>query len=661
MRQWNRSRAGFVFVGIRACACVCAVILGAGPAAGSGTFHGHARLERIKDDPSKGFVELYEYKAFLSPLGFGTGFSYHIGDPGTAIHPGHGCITFRNVPAGTYTLMTSWGEIFPRGRILTGIVIRDGQTTEQDVLQPIDYSGYYTESQWDNVGANPVFQTFIATSTGINRVSFRKADANATGHVLFSIHRDNGGAVETWPQVGPTRSTQRGGGGDHWASWQGGEVPTTPGERYAVRLEATNAVNIQPYWCDDSFYPQGTGYRGSQAGPAHHDYYMAVFSDSTETLATILPRSGEIPLTDWWEKWAQSYTAQSTSFAGCTLMGSVGGSGGWDFPVKVSVHHGGPDGPQIGPTKTMPSGFRPFIGVLGASFAPGEIPTVVGQRYWIVYEHAQGTGFNACRMAEGDAYSGGTGYYTDLSGAWRTLPYDLLISVFEYAPSVVPTPTPGPGDGNRLLNPGFEESSGQAHPRWINEGGYWTNNNFPKPTAAREGAQWAGFSSGSGQTVQSGIYQQVEVEPGRRYRLSAWTHLGGAAGSATAGLYWADGDILRGAPARRIGEAQWTHPGSSVGWSQLAGDVQATQTTMTFLLRADIDGWGAGVNWDECFLGEADTETSYAGAWSSLFQFARDWQETEYAGPADWTGDGTVRVDDLLRLVDVWHETDYGQ
>ncbi len=420
-----KARMAIVFlVGLILCApCV---------ASASGDFHGHARFEKIKGDPSKGYVELYEYKAFLSPNGSGTGYSYHVGDPGTAIHPGHGCITFSDIPAGTYSLLTCFPEFFPRGKVVSGVVITDGMQTNQDADEPIDYSGYYTKSEWDPSGSNPIYQTFTATGSSIVRASFAKADSTGGGEIEFSIHKDAGGAVETWPQVGPTRSCGRGGyGADHWVGWQAGEVPTLPGQTYAVRLFATNGIHIQPYWSDDSFYPLGTGFRGGQAGPAGHDYYVAVFSDSDDTRATLIVRSAGIgPLEGWYERWAQAYTAHGTSLAGAALFGSRGGSGGWDFSVRVKVREGTPDGPQVGPTKTMPCAFAPFFGLAGVSYSRGEVPTTAGRTYWIVYEAADGGGFSASRMNEGELYAGGTAAH--YNGSWSIQAFDLCMNIYEW-------------------------------------------------------------------------------------------------------------------------------------------------------------------------------------------------------------------------------------
>lgn len=573
-----------------------------------GSLHGHGRTERIKGDPTKGYLEHYEYKAFLSPTGTGTGFSYHMGDPGTAQHGGQGCITLTGIPAGNYTLLTSWGEFFPRGKVAPGAVINNGQQTTHNADQPIDYSGYYTQLDWDPSGANPIFQTFVATGTSITRASFAKADNTSGGSINFSIHQSNGGNVETWPQVGPARSRSRGGyGGDHWVSWDAGEVATTPGQTYAIRLFASNGVNIQPYWSDDSFYTGGRGYRGNQASPANHDYYIIVYSDNDGTIHTMTNRSHGYNnlFAEYHQKFAQSYTARGTSFAGSTLMATLGGASGWNFTVQVSLHSGTPGGPQVGPTKTMPCAFAPFAGVAGAAFALGEAPTTIGQTYWIVYERPGGLGFNAYTMNEGDTYSGGTGAYYD-NPTWTTLGQDMLINIFEYASTGAPTstptitPTPAPG-ANILQNFGFEQSIGQNHTAfWINPGAYGTNGAFPSPGGAQEGSQWADKSYGGGAFQQFELYQTVTVTPGSLYRLATYCNLGGTNGTAVGKLMWKNGSYTGDLSGTLLDSETWTSPAGFIPWTEMSGLVTPTGTQLTIILRTEITGFGGGANWDNC-------------------------------------------------------------
>ena len=52
---------------------LCAVLAGFSQlsvsASANGTVTGHSRFEKVQGNPGLGYVELYEYKAFLSPVG----------------------------------------------------------------------------------------------------------------------------------------------------------------------------------------------------------------------------------------------------------------------------------------------------------------------------------------------------------------------------------------------------------------------------------------------------------------------------------------------------------------------------------------------------------------------------------------------------------------
>lgn len=410
---------------------------------GAGTFHGFSQFEKVKGRPDLGYAQLYEYKAFLSPEGDGTGYSYHCGDPGTCPQPYTGCMYFPGVPAGRYALLSCFPEFLPRGVVVSNIVVLDSQTTQRNANQPMDYSGYLTKDQWDPVGANPIFQTFLAQGTSVSRIAFAKADDNRLGSIRISVHRDNGGTLENWPQVGPERVVSRQGyGADHWASWDAGQVPLVAGTMYAVRLFANDGPNVQPYWCDDSLYPQGRGYRATNASPAGHDYYIAVFTDSDGTIATMQTRDydgGNLAGSS--QRWAQSYTARGPYLAGVAAKATLGGVDGWNFPLKITIRPSTPSSGPVGPAKIMPNAFAPYIGVSGVAYNPGEVPTTVGQTYWIVYERPNGASFNMSRQRDGDTYAGGTAAAQATTGQWVNMPYDLYMHIYEYAPGTTPLPT----------------------------------------------------------------------------------------------------------------------------------------------------------------------------------------------------------------------------
>jgi len=168
-------------------------------------------------------------------------------------------------------------------------------------------------------------------------------------------------------------------------------------------------------------------------------------------------------------------------------------------------------------------------------------------------------------------------------------------------PAFTPTPTSTPITGvNLLTNPGFELSGGTSHPGWIHS--FWnTNGFFPDPGAAHEGSQWASYSYGGGGTQSAEIYQTVSVTPGRTYRLTAYAGVGGI---ESAGIWvylqWWNGTYGGGGGANTLDSVTWTWPDEQSPWLELSGTAVPTSGTLTFVVRADAQGWGAGVNLDDC-------------------------------------------------------------
>ena len=78
----------------------------------------------------------------------------------------------------------------------------------------------------------------------------------------------------------------------------------------------------------------------------------------------------------------------------------------------------------------MPCAYAPFAGVAGVCYSRGEVPTTVGQTYWVVYEREGGGGFNVYRMNEGNVYGDGTAAY--YAGGWHGQSFDLWMNLYEY-------------------------------------------------------------------------------------------------------------------------------------------------------------------------------------------------------------------------------------
>lgn len=224
---------------------------------------------------------------------------------------------------------------------------------------------------------------------------------------------------------------------------------------------------------------------------------------------------------------------------------------------------------------------------------------------------------------------------TDLTGGPTPTPPQAATATPTNTPPAAFTPTPTipapatntpaatstPFTGSNMLdNPGFEQSNGASHPFWTNNTLFGTNGTFPHPGTAQEGVKWASVSYGQGGTDAHELYQSVSVIPGHTYRLSVRAMLGGIDGTTTASLRWADGSYTGGGGSV-IASHVWTHPQVPTAWIELTNTVTPASNTMAFILRAEFQGWGSGVNFDNCVLfdlaGPSATKTPTLAATST--------------------------------------------
>ena len=75
----------------------------------------------------------------------------------------------------------------------------------------------------------------------------------------------------------------------------------------------------------------------------------------------------------------------------------------------VVVRKGGPDGEQVGSTRTLESGHSMSWGI--ARWLPGDVPLEVGETYYIGLKGQSGRAFTTYVHSTGDIYSGGCAYY----------------------------------------------------------------------------------------------------------------------------------------------------------------------------------------------------------------------------------------------------------
>lgn len=327
-----------------------------------------------------------------------------------------------------------------------------GANTVEHMAPNTDYHMAFGQKM-DVWGGNPWdwhtgtwYQTFVATGTGINRVSFKLASPAQT--VRIAIHESNGGAVNTWPEVGPSRSVDAGCSGcDVWAAWRHGEIRTVPGRTYAVSFQNTGG-SMGFFIHRDSHgpgYNEGTAYKDAQ--PQSFDLYAIVFSDNDGTLLTYQMENSDIGMaTEWAGAWAQSFTAKGTSLAAVGLFAQNPNDPQWPADVLIfDGISGGQQGAQVGPRKQIRDAgwYGPGTGYGGMSYNRGEVPLTPGRKYLIVFSpyDFNGGGFNPLRRPGGNVLPDGEAYI-GAGGTWVMKNYDLSMTILEYAADQTPTPTP---------------------------------------------------------------------------------------------------------------------------------------------------------------------------------------------------------------------------
>lgn len=424
----------------------------------AGIVDGHFRAPKVLGRPEQGYVELYEYNAFLCPVGNGTGWSVRTGAlPGQPI-TGDGWFRFENVPAGTYSLIVSNQIFWPRSGLATRLEVRDGQTT---VINPEPSADYCVLFQnLNELGSNPwrwglvIEQTFVARGRQIIRVSFKLAGHN-TPTIAASIHQSNG------TQIGPSRNVNASALNDLQVSWHDQEVPTTPGASYFVRLRDAASQNPRDFALIRRM-DNGTGYadgflRVDGTNYPNEDGIIYVGSDVSDPDRTISTYSSIARDTsgheifnrdngdaDWSTDWGQTFVARSTGLAAVELFYSSDTLPSQRF--TFTLHEGGPGGFQISPAKTQHGRYlAPGTYFVCVAFTAGEVQLNPGWTYFIRARRDEG--YN-CRYMRYDSYANGKGYIL-VNNQWQEArasgnPRDLSFGIFEFAGDD-PTATPTPG------------------------------------------------------------------------------------------------------------------------------------------------------------------------------------------------------------------------
>lgn len=320
-------------------------------------------------------------------------------------------------PAGRYTLLFSQPGNFMRPAILNNIYTRDGDTinVSRIVRAPWDQA-CMDDSAWDRTATHEYFQPFVARGSSITQVGFKLAHDGVDGpgpgaqDLVLSIHEVTENAPPAkWARIGPEMpvvDVDCGGAKNYSysAGFDSGEVPTTLGKKYAVRLTAkTPAGKFQAYWHvivdGEKYLP---AFRAKSAAPdqsaeyeeTHNHLWMTIASDSD---GLVIPYNKRVhkefsQLTKFARVWSQTYVAKGKSLAGVVIYGAASGvQPSMNLQrLKVTVLEGGPAGKPIGVAKLaigngLYTGDASW-GNYGAAYEPGEVPLEPGRTYCVQFE-----------------------------------------------------------------------------------------------------------------------------------------------------------------------------------------------------------------------------------------------------------------------------------
>lgn len=370
-------------------------------------------------------------------------------------------------PAGRYTVVFSDPSGFVRPRVLTNQFLADGDVVDLKLSAEFD-DWDLSLVGWDDKPASDYFQTFVARGTSITQVGFKLATDGIDGpgpegqNLLLSIHRKTDGAPDTWPHVGPegvVLNVDCGGPKNYWwsAGWNSGEVPTIPGQTYAVHLHAqTPNGRFQAFWRPiDNGSPRvfRKGDRGD-TGWLNRHLCMTIASDSDGLRIPynkrIQAKFGEMAGFEW--RWSQTWRAQGRSLASVILYAATGGTQPslMRQRVAIRIRKGGTDGPIVGVEK-IAIGNGNYTGdaswgVFGAAFAPGEVELTRGELYAVEFESIENfytlhgfvnikgdvsddrPGFNPYKKHPLDVYEPGRAYRRGI----EPQPFDLDLQIVEY-------------------------------------------------------------------------------------------------------------------------------------------------------------------------------------------------------------------------------------
>ena len=401
---------------------------------GSGSITGQGRFEKIAGVPSMGYKYLYEWDLFLSPSDNSmVGPFRRLGVP-----TGDGSYLIEGLPAGIYSVYVNQPDFFASPKVVPNIQIVDGQQTLLNVDLDVDYSTYFSvNNQWTDWHWD-WYQTFLAIGTSVRGVSWKMAGWGAykDEYADISILEDNGDTdVRNWTFLGTGRDNNIASDSDEWVRWPSGQIPLTPGKKYAVHVRVTEGCAIYKRdKIEGNPYPHGSAYKHDGV-PQDFDLNITVFVDRNNQMVThtrLNPGPGQFigDLSD--TRWGQTFVATGTSLAAADLFAA---SSDDNFALTWRIFEGGPDGEQIGPTKEISGAwFASSTDLVGVSYNPNDVILVPGQTYYI--DVTDTINFTPYVQEAWNSYPDGTAFRNGVATG-----HDLAMTIMEYS---YPPPPKGP-------------------------------------------------------------------------------------------------------------------------------------------------------------------------------------------------------------------------
>ncbi|HPD30499.1 MAG TPA: carboxypeptidase-like regulatory domain-containing protein [Phycisphaerae bacterium] len=282
----------------------------------------------------------------------------------------NGYYEIKDLAAGEYSLVL--GDLYYfRPKLFSFVPVRE------DIVTPGTFqvdAAYFVRvrATEKSPACREIRQTFVATGDVV-KVTVWTFDNAA---LYCSIHD-----AITHERIGPARD-QAVDAADSF-TWRHGEVPALPGQSYYVKLWRPDNGEFSLSVCEKkggrSYGPGHAFYDGRPEPQADIRCVIECDDDGLWTMAQWQRTDGKGHGST---HIGQTFKAIGSFVNVVTLFGTA--IEGQYVRTRFSIHEDGPEGRQVGPTKTChPWNYRPMGQVYSVSWQPGEVPVTSGRTYYL--------------------------------------------------------------------------------------------------------------------------------------------------------------------------------------------------------------------------------------------------------------------------------------